>query len=159
MFEKNRTVPVPAHGKHSLSLKSEKVSDPLEGFIPDDAGTVRISDKVLDSIFDQVEARMLKRSKGKPEKVVKDPDKCFKNDGLVHDKNTTNTAKQPHVHIEFDDIADTPKIFIDGVAQESVQHINLTWYKPDMEDDHVHGRYRIEMVDKQRRLRGIGQGK
>lgn len=50
MFGKNRTAPVPAHGKHSLSLKIERV---------------RISDEVLDSIVDQVETHMLKRSKGK----------------------------------------------------------------------------------------------
>ncbi|WPW65745.1 hypothetical protein U0Q17_01675 [Lactiplantibacillus plantarum] len=58
MFGKNRTAPVPDHGKNSLSLKTEKIS-------------VRISDEVLDSIVDQVEERMLKRSKGKPNKVVK----------------------------------------------------------------------------------------
>ena len=53
MVGKNRTAPVPAHGKHSLSLKTQ---------------CVRISDEVLDSIVDQVEERMLKRSKGKPNK-------------------------------------------------------------------------------------------
>ncbi|MCK8474942.1 hypothetical protein [Lactiplantibacillus plantarum] len=114
MFGKNRTVPVPAHGKHSLSLK--------------------------------------------PEKVVKEPDKWFEHGGCVTGKTADNVAKQPHIRIEFDDI-DTPKVFIDGVEQENVQHINLTWYKPNMEDDYVRGRYRIEMVDKQRRLYGIGQGK
>ncbi|MHA3850877.1 hypothetical protein ACX1CG_04710 [Lactiplantibacillus plantarum] len=65
MFGKNRTAPVPARGKHSLSFKPEKVSEPLELFIPDNAGRVRISDEVLDSIVDQAEARVLKRSKGK----------------------------------------------------------------------------------------------
>lgn len=135
MFGKNRTAPVPTRGKHSLSLKTGKASDSLEGFIPDDAGRVRISDEVLDSIVDQVEERMLKRSKGK------------------------QNAKQPHVRIEFDDIADTPKVFIDGVEQDSVQHINLIWHKPDTEGDYAHGSCHIEMVDKQRRLHGIGQGK
>ena len=65
MFGKNRTAPVPAHGKRSLSIKTEKVS-------------VRISDEVLDSIVDQVEERMLKRSKGKPNKVVKGHDERLK---------------------------------------------------------------------------------
>ncbi|WP_072539587.1 hypothetical protein [Lactiplantibacillus plantarum] len=78
MFGKNRTAPVPTHGKHSLSLKPEKASGPLEGFIPDDVGRVRISDEVLDSIIDQVEAHMLKRSKGKPNKVVKGHDEYLK---------------------------------------------------------------------------------
>ncbi|MBX0340540.1 hypothetical protein IMAU70010_00183 [Lactiplantibacillus plantarum] len=78
MFGKNKTAPVPARGKHSLSLKPEKVSEPLEGFIPDNAGRVRISDEVLDSIVDQVEERMLKRSKGKPNKVVKGHDERLK---------------------------------------------------------------------------------
>ncbi|MGA3475760.1 hypothetical protein ACA592_13075 [Lactiplantibacillus plantarum] len=64
MFGKNRTVPVP-HGENTLSLKPEKVS-------------VRISDEVLDSIVDQVEERMLKRSKGKPNKVVKGHDERLK---------------------------------------------------------------------------------
>ncbi|WP_438341178.1 hypothetical protein ACSKF1_05805 [Lactiplantibacillus plantarum] len=115
MFGKSRTVPVPVRGKHSLSIK--------------------------------------------PNKVVKEPDKRFEYGGLIADKTTINVTKQPHVRIEFDDIADTPKVFIDGVEQGNVQHINLTWYKPDMEDDYAHGRYRIEMVDKKRRLHGIGQGK
>ncbi|RDG23989.1 hypothetical protein DQM20_14185 [Lactiplantibacillus plantarum] len=108
MFGKNRTAPVPAHGKHSLSLKQNNRSEYA---------------------------------------------------GLIADKATINVTKQPHVRIEFDDIVDTPKVFIDGVEQENVQHINLTWYKPDMEDNYAHGRYRIEMADKQRRLHGIGQGK
>ncbi|MYV00129.1 hypothetical protein GB995_12540 [Lactobacillus plantarum] len=95
----------------------------------------------------------------KTKKVVKVPDKWFEHGGLITDKTTANLTKQPHVRIEFDDIADTPKVFIDGVEQESVQHINLTWYKPDTEDDYAHGRCRIEMADKQRRLHGIGQGK
>ncbi|MCS8621567.1 hypothetical protein [Lactiplantibacillus plantarum] len=157
MFGKNRTAPVPAHGKHSLSLKPKKVSDPLKGFIPDDAGRVRISDEVLDSIVDQVEAHMLKRSKGKLNKVIKGPDKRLNNGESGTDKPIA--TKQPRVRIEFDDIAGTPKVFIDGVEQESVQHINLTWYKPDTEGDYAHGRCRIEMADKQRRLHGIGQGK
>jgi hypothetical protein len=65
MFGKNRTAPVPAHGKHSLSLKPEKASESLEGFIPDNVGRVRISDEALDSIIDLVEAHMLDRSKVK----------------------------------------------------------------------------------------------
>ncbi|MEO3734013.1 hypothetical protein [Lactiplantibacillus plantarum] len=73
MFGKNRTAPVPARGKHSLSLKPEKVSEPLELFIPDNAGRVRISDEVLDSIVDQVEERILKRSKGKQPHVKTQP--------------------------------------------------------------------------------------
>lgn len=68
-------------------------------------------------------------------------------------------AKQPHIRIEFDDIAGTPKVFIDGVEQENVQHINLTWYKPDTEGDCAQGYCRIVMADKQRGLNGIGQGK
>ncbi|AWI40679.1 hypothetical protein [Lactiplantibacillus plantarum] len=60
---KNRTAPVPLRGKHSLSLKPEKADEPLEAFIPDNVGCVHISDEVLDSIVDQVEERMLKRSK------------------------------------------------------------------------------------------------
>ncbi|MCG0783222.1 hypothetical protein [Lactiplantibacillus plantarum] len=70
MFGKNITAPVP-HGQNAPSIKPDKVSEPLEGFIPDNAGRVRISDEVLDSIVDQVEERMLKRSKGKQNKVVK----------------------------------------------------------------------------------------
>lgn len=109
MFGKNRTVPVPAHGKHSLSLK--------------------------------------------PDKVVKGPDKWLKNGGLVPDKNTTNATKQPHVRIEFDDIADTPKVFIDGVERENVQRINLSWNKSD------DGCYQIEMIDDLNKPYGIGQCK
>ncbi|MGN8166322.1 hypothetical protein [Lactiplantibacillus plantarum] len=77
MFGKNRTSPVP-HGENAPSIKPKKVSEPLEGFIPDNAGRVRISDEVLDSIVDQVEERMLKRSKGKQNKVVKGHDERLK---------------------------------------------------------------------------------
>lgn len=157
MLGKNSTSQVPARGKHSLSLKPEKVSDPLEGFIPDDVGRVRISDEVLDSIVDQVEARMLKRSKGKLNKVIKVPDERLNNGESATDK--TIAAKQPRIRIELDDIVDTPKVFIDGVEQGCVQRINLTWHKPDTEGDYAHGSCRIAMVDKQRRLHGIGQGK
>lgn len=118
MFGKNRTAPVPAHGKRSLSIKTEKVS-------------VSISDEVLDSIVDQLEARMLKRSKGK------------------------QNAKQPHVRIELDDIAGTPKVFIDGVEQQEVHHIELGW---DEEDVCLNNRYRIDFMDSLGRLHGIGQG-
>ncbi|MBP5842849.1 hypothetical protein J8137_09995 [Lactiplantibacillus plantarum] len=74
MFGKGkcRTAPVP-HGENAPSIKPEKVSEPLEGFIPDNAGRVRISDEVLDSIVDQVEACMLKRSKGKQPHVKAQP--------------------------------------------------------------------------------------
>lgn len=99
MFGKNRTAPVPAHEKRSLSLKPEKASEPLEAFIPDNAVRVRISDEVLDSIVDQVEERMLKRSKGK------------------------QNAKQPRIRIDIDNIDDTPKVFIDGIEQQEVHHI------------------------------------
>ncbi|WP_436665530.1 hypothetical protein [Lactiplantibacillus plantarum] len=116
MFGKNRTAPVPAHGKRSLSIKTEKVS-------------VSISDEVLDSIVDQLEARMLKRSKGK------------------------QNAKQPHVRIELDDIAGTPKVFIDGVLHENVQRIDLSWNK------FGEGCYQIEMIDDQHKPYGIGQCK
>ncbi|WP_265489866.1 hypothetical protein [Lactiplantibacillus plantarum] len=112
MFGKNRTAPVPAHGKHSLSLKTERV---------------RISDEVLDSIVDQVEAHMLKRSKGKLNKVIKGPDKRLNNGESGTDKPIA--TKQPRVRIEFDDIADTPKVFVDGVEQEYVQRIDLSWNK------------------------------
>ncbi|QBX93238.1 hypothetical protein [Lactiplantibacillus plantarum] len=101
MFGKNRTAPVP-HGEKAPSIKPEKVSETLEEFIPDNAGRVRISDEVLDSIVDQVEARMLKRSKGK------------------------QNSKQPHLRIDIDD---TPKVFVDGVEQEHVQRIDLNWNK------------------------------
>lgn len=115
MFGKSRTVPVSVHGKHSLSIK--------------------------------------------PNKVIKGLDNWFKDGGFVTDKTIAGLTKQPHVRIEFDDITDTPKVFIDGVEQGNVQHMNLTWYKPDMEDEYVRGRYRIEMADEQGRLHGIGQGK
>ncbi len=98
MFGKNRTSPVP-HGENAPSIKPKKVSEPLEGFIPDNAGRVRISDEVLDSIVDQVEERMLKRSKGK------------------------QNAKQPRVRIDIDNIDDTPKVFVDGLEQQEVHHI------------------------------------
>lgn len=127
MFGKNRTAPVPARGKRSLSLKPEKASEPLELFIPGNAGRVRISDEVLDSIVDQVEERMLKRSKGK------------------------QNAKQTHVRIELDDIADTPKVFIDGALHENVQRIDLSWNK------FGEGCYQIEMIDDQHKPYGIGQ--
>ncbi|AVW04538.1 hypothetical protein DA078_06840 [Lactiplantibacillus plantarum] len=133
------------HGENTLSLKPEKVSELLEGFIPDNAGRVRISDEVLDSIVDQVEERMLKRSKGKPNKVVKGPDKRFKNVG-----------KQPHVRIEIDDITDTPKVFIDGVLQQEVHHIDIGW---DEEDICLNNRYRINFIDSLGNLHEIGQGK
>ncbi|WP_412053112.1 hypothetical protein [Lactiplantibacillus plantarum] len=128
MFGKNRTSPVP-HGENAPSIKPKKVSEPLEGFIPDNAGRVRISDEVLDSIVDQVEERMLKRSKGK------------------------QNAKQPRVRIELDDIAGTPKVFIDGVLHENVQRIDLSWNK------FGEGCYQIEMIDDQHKPYGIGQCK
>ncbi|WNW16716.1 hypothetical protein [Lactiplantibacillus plantarum] len=106
---KNRTAPVPARGKHSLSLK--------------------------------------------PNKVVKDPDNWFEHGGFVTFKNTANTTNQPHVRIEFDDIADTPKVFIDGVERENVQRINLSWNKSD------DGCYQIEMIDDLNKPYGIGQCK
>ncbi|GIP78869.1 hypothetical protein ACQ7C6_12390 [Lactiplantibacillus plantarum] len=128
MFGKGkcRTAPVP-HGENTPSIKPEKVSEPLEGFIPDNAGRVRISDEVLDSIVNQVEACMLKRSKGK------------------------QNAKQPHVRIELDDIADTPKVFIDGALHENVQRIDLSWNKFGERC------YQIEMIDDQHKPYGIGQ--
>lgn len=143
MFGKNRTVPVP-HGENTLSLKPDKVSELLEGFIPDNAGRVRISDEVLDSIIDQVEEHMLKHSKGKPNKVVKDPDKWFKNVG-----------KQPHLRIDIDDIADTPKVFVDGVEQQGLCRIGLGWNT----DSAVDRRYSIDFMDSFGRLHRIGQGK
>ncbi|WP_072557581.1 hypothetical protein [Lactiplantibacillus plantarum] len=132
MFGKNRTAPVPPHGKRSLSLKTGKASDSLEGFIPGNASRVRISDEVLDSIVDQVEERMLKRSKGK------------------------QNTKQPHLRIDIDDIDDTPKVFVDGVEQQEVHHIELGW---DGEDICLNNRYRIDFMDSLGRLHGIGQGK
>ena len=61
MFWKNRISPSPARGEHSISIRPEKASDSLEGFIPDDTCRVHISDEVLDSIIDQVEERMMQR--------------------------------------------------------------------------------------------------
>ncbi|WP_455390006.1 hypothetical protein, partial [Lactiplantibacillus pentosus] len=90
-------------------------------------------------------------------KVIKGPDERLNNGESATDK--TIATKQPRIRIEFDDIADTPKVFIDGVEQDSVQHINLIWPKPDTEGDYAHGSCHIKMVDKQRRLHGIGQGK
>ncbi|WP_172638524.1 hypothetical protein ACSEXT_16190 [Lactiplantibacillus plantarum] len=79
-----------------------------------------------------------------------------KNGGLVSDKTTANLTKQPHVRIDFDDIDDTPKVFVDGVEQQEVHHIELGW---DEEDICLNNRYRIDFMDSVGRLHGIGQGK
>ncbi|MCT3240057.1 hypothetical protein EFO99_02360 [Lactiplantibacillus plantarum] len=88
----------------------------------------------------------------KPKKVVKGPDKWFKNGRLGHG----NLGKQPHVRIEVDDITDTPKVFIDGVEQQEVHHIELSW---DEEDICLNNRYRIEFIDSLGKSHVIGQGK
>ncbi|ALC08174.1 hypothetical protein [Lactiplantibacillus plantarum] len=88
-----------------------------------------------------------------PKKVIKGPDNWFEHGGFVTDKNTANTTNQPHIRIEFDDIADTPKVFIDGVERENVQRINLSWNKSD------DGCYQIEMIDDLNKPYGIGQCK
>lgn len=65
------------------------------------------------------------------------------------------TKKQPHLRIDIDNIADTPRVFIDGVEQQGLHHIKLSW-----NEDSVFGnRYRIDFMDSLGRLHGIGQGK
>lgn len=184
MFGKGkcRTAPVP-HGENAPSIKPKKASEQsmeekkeavvsLEGFIPDDPGRARISDEVLDSIIDQMESRMLKRSKGKLNKVVKAPDKpCHlklsidttelsrKLDEVTKSFHNLNSkrlnAKQPRLRIDMDDIADTPKVFVDGIEQQGLCRIDLSWNT----DSAVDNRYSIDFVDGFGRLHRIGQAK
>ncbi|WP_063722559.1 hypothetical protein [Lactiplantibacillus plantarum] len=88
----------------------------------------------------------------KPKKVVKGPDKRFQNGRL----DPRDVGKQPHVRIDIDDINNTPKVFIDGVEQQEVHHIELSW---DEEDICLNNRYRIDFIDNLGKLHGIGQGK
>ncbi|QBX93943.1 hypothetical protein [Lactiplantibacillus plantarum] len=184
MFGKGkcRTAPAP-HGEKTPSIKPKKASElnmkekqeavvPLEDFIPDDPGRVHISDEVLDSIIDQMEARMLKRSKGKLNKVVKVPDKLCnlklsidttelsrKLDEVTKSFHNLNSkrlnAKQPRLRIDMDDIADTPKVFVDGIEQQGLCHIDLSWNT----DSAVDNRYSIDFVDGFGRLHRIDQAK
>ena len=63
--------------------------------------------------------------------------------------------KQPHIRIEFDDIDDTPRVFVDGVEQQELYHVELNWNSNSV----IGGRYRIDSMDRLGRLYGIGQGK
>lgn len=71
------------------------------------------------------------------------------------DKCEGTVNKQPHIRIEFDDIDDTPRVFVDGVEQQGLHRVELNWKS----DSTVGVRYRIDYMDSLGRLYGIGQGK
>lgn len=106
-------------------------------------------DKYKSIMPDQPRSEAPARPNSIQHKVVKGPNKWFETGGLV----PKNVSKQPHIRIELDDIADTPKVFIDGVLHENVQRIDLSWNKFD------EGCYQIEMIDDQHKPYGIGQCK
>ena len=87
-------------------------------------------------------------------KVVEGPDKWFEHGGCVTGKATDNVAKKPHIRIEFDDITDTPKVFIDGVEQRAQHHIELDWSA----DTAGGGRYMFDFMDSFGRLHRTSQG-
>ncbi|WGF83434.1 hypothetical protein [Lactiplantibacillus plantarum] len=138
--------------KDLKSMQSDKSSTGPKTFNPKKPGA-KLPDKFL------VDGVMYQKGESKSNE---EPGLSAAQEGLIKFQDNLRSmldADMPHIRIEFDDITDTPKVFIDGVEKGNVQHINLAWYKPDMEDEYARGRYRIEMVDKQRRLHGIGQGK
>jgi len=71
------------------------------------------------------------------------------------DKCEGAVKKQPHIRIEFDDIDDTPRVFVDGVEQQELYHVELNWNSNSV----IGSRYRIDSMDRLGRLYGIGQGK
>lgn len=73
----------------------------------------------------------------------------------LSDECTGTVKKQPHIRIEFDDIDDTPRVFVDGVEQQGLHRVELNWKS----DSAVGVRYRIDSMDSLGHLYGIGQGK
>ena len=73
----------------------------------------------------------------------------------LSDECTGTVKKQPHIRIEFDDIDDTPRVFVDGVEQQELYHVELNWNSNSV----IGSRYRIDSMDRLGRLYGIGQGK
>ncbi len=73
--------------------------------------------------------------------------------GLDKHAGVLPAKKQPHLRI--DDIADTPKVLIDGVEQQGLCRIGLSWNTDSTADS----RYSIDFMDGFGRLHRIGQTK
>lgn len=168
MFGKNRTAPVP-NRENARSIKPKKASGQSmeeKHFTPKKPGN-KLPDKILiDGVMYQrnVTGQTIKPNGTSQTNTNKpsDIDLSLNIDttevqrGLRMIAGVLPTKKQPHLRIDIDDIDDTPKVFVDGVEQQEVHHIELGW---DEEDICLNNRYRIDFMDSLGRLHGIGQGK
>lgn len=165
MFGKNRTAPVP-NRENARSIKPKKASGQSmeeKHFTPKKPGN-KLPDKILiDGVMYQrnVTGKTIKPNGTSQTNTNKpsDIDLSLNIDttevqrGLRMIAGVLPTKKQPHLRIDIDD---TPKVFVDGVEQQEVHHIELGW---DEEDICLNNRYRIDFMDSLGRLHGIGQGK
>ncbi len=180
MFGKGkcRTAPVP-HGDNAPSIKPKKVSGQSmeeKHFTPKTPGN-ELPDKILiDGVMYQrnVTGKTIKpngtsqTNTNKPSDIELslniDTTEVQRGLRMINDikkdidkhAGALPTKKQPHLRIDIDDIDGTPKVFVDGVEQQEVHHIELSW---DGEDICLNNRYRIDFMDSLGRLHGIGQGK
>lgn len=178
MFGKNRTSPVP-HGENAPSIKPKKASGQSmeeKHFTPKKPGNEFPVKILIDGVMYQrnVTGKTIKpngtsqTNTNKPSDIELslniDTTEVQRGLRMINDikkdidkhAGTLPTKKQPHLRIDIDDIDDTPKVFVDGVEQQEVHHIELGW---DGEDICLNNRYRIDFMDSLGRLHGIGQGK
>lgn len=169
MFVKSkcRTSPVP-NGENAPSVKPKKASEQSmeeKHFTPKKPEN-KLPDKILiDGVMYQrnVTGKTIKSNGTRQTNTNKPSDIELKLNidttevqrGLRMIGGILPTKKQPHLRIDIDDIDDTPKVFVDGVEQQEVHHIELGW---DEEDICLNNRYRIDFMDSLGRLHGIGQG-
>lgn len=132
--------------KYLKSMQSDKPSTGPKTFTPKKPGA-KLPDKFL------VDGVMYQKCESKSNE---EPGLSAAQEGLIKFQDNLRSmldADVPHIRIELDDIADTPKVFIDGVLHENVQRIDLSWNK------FGEGCYQIEMIDDQHKPYGIGQCK
>ena len=167
MFGRNRTAPVP-HGEKVPSIKLKKVSGQSmeeKHFTPKKPGN-ELPDKILiDGVMYQrnVTGKTIKPNRTSQTNTNKpsDIDLSLNIDttevqrGLRMIAGVLPTKKQPHLRIDIDDIDDTPKVFVDGVEQQGLCRIGLSWNTDSTADS----RYSIDFMDGFGRLHRIGQAK
>ncbi|QLK66753.1 hypothetical protein QMG96_05995 [Lactiplantibacillus plantarum] len=173
MFGKNRTALAP-HGENAPSIKPKKASGQSmeeKHFTPKKPGN-KLPDKILiDGVMYQrnVTGQTIKSNGTRQTNTNKPSDIELKlnidttevqsslrmiNNAMKH-AGVLPTEKQPRLRIDINDIADMPKVFVDGVEQQELCRIDLGWNTGSTVDS----RYSIDFMDGFGRLHRIGQAK
>ncbi|RNE32884.1 hypothetical protein FAM6165_00303 [Lacticaseibacillus paracasei] len=147
-----------------LMAKLDKIKNAVEN-IKDDA-TPEVSPTLTayglcDAKLPEIESVELPDHVGFSESFIAELDKAL-NDFQQKQEHSSQGASTPHVRIEFNDINDVPRVWIDGKridrSDTGLVSVSLDWHTKDpAATDHVIRAYKIEYLKGDHR-EGIAQG-